>query len=722
MKNGADQAEALVARIRALAAAPGLDVIVVDDGSTDGTSKALAVLDRDVDVLLLRNPESLGVALSRNRALRHAGGEYIWFVDHDDEWDVSGVNTLRGHAGGADIVVGRAEFRWGPGATERRTIDGRNVGSEVDGREAGRMLLTGELHGFLWSKLIRRKTLGDAPFPDQRSQSDVVGVATAVANAVTVRFIPELVYTYLRLPGSLTRVREPSSAALRSAHDRVVEAVGHTANGSTAAYFTAWFYCLALVKTAVRWRVTKDARKSALTEAATAARHLSPIRLARHSASIAIAIAVLRIRPSLLAGIVALGFSLLDIYRELRENLSAVAQRLGGFVLLPAISLLIPLLVLPGITRSLGAAGWVAVAVAQSLGGAGSVLVDLGWSTTATQRVARQSPANRSRHLAWSLAVRSIAGVPVALVAAAMAAVLVSDHRAEAAALAAIVTLSGNGTQWFFVGIGSPRMLVWTDAVPRVVLLGVAMIVMAHLPSLWVYVAAMGLGSLASTVGAIVLARCHWTDLRGLTRRRLGRILAIQFTALSARALSAGYIALPIALVGIVAPASVPTFAAAERLQRTALSGLQMFPNAMQGWVGSPTGSERLRRARLAVVSNVGLGVVCGSVYALAAPTVSHWLFSGVATISFSLSVFSGLLILITCTSRATGGLMLVSLGRVGGITQSAAAGLVVGVPAIVIGALLAGAHGALAAEVLTEAVVLAVQFRAIRIAGSERA
>ena len=60
-----------------------LDVIVVDDGSSDGTAEFVET--RYPQVRLLRQANS-GVCAARNLGLEHAVGDFICFVDHDDIW------------------------------------------------------------------------------------------------------------------------------------------------------------------------------------------------------------------------------------------------------------------------------------------------------------------------------------------------------------------------------------------------------------------------------------------------------------------------------------------------------------------------------------------------------------------------------------------------------------------------------------------------------------
>jgi glycosyltransferase involved in cell wall biosynthesis len=60
-----------------------LEIIVVDDGSTDGTVEALGRYGNDVTVLRQRNR---GAGEARNAGVAAASGRYVGFLDADDEW------------------------------------------------------------------------------------------------------------------------------------------------------------------------------------------------------------------------------------------------------------------------------------------------------------------------------------------------------------------------------------------------------------------------------------------------------------------------------------------------------------------------------------------------------------------------------------------------------------------------------------------------------------
>ncbi len=80
-----------------------LDVIVVSDGSTDGTDAAVASLD-DPRVTLLRQEPRQGKTLALNRAVAEAPGKIIVFSDANSRYEPSAVSRLV--AAFDDIEVG----------------------------------------------------------------------------------------------------------------------------------------------------------------------------------------------------------------------------------------------------------------------------------------------------------------------------------------------------------------------------------------------------------------------------------------------------------------------------------------------------------------------------------------------------------------------------------------------------------------------------------------
>lgn len=83
-----NRADLLPAAIRSVAeqTLPVLEHIIVDDGSTDGTSEIVQELRREMDHLVYFRQSRQGAGVARNVGIEAARGKYIAFLDSDDFW------------------------------------------------------------------------------------------------------------------------------------------------------------------------------------------------------------------------------------------------------------------------------------------------------------------------------------------------------------------------------------------------------------------------------------------------------------------------------------------------------------------------------------------------------------------------------------------------------------------------------------------------------------
>ena len=99
-----------------------MEIIVVDDGSQDDTYTICQVLSSKHSCLTVLHQENQGVSAARNLGLQHASGDYILFVDSDDDISteyVARICYLCEHTD-ADLI----QMNWFEGTHQSGFIDG----------------------------------------------------------------------------------------------------------------------------------------------------------------------------------------------------------------------------------------------------------------------------------------------------------------------------------------------------------------------------------------------------------------------------------------------------------------------------------------------------------------------------------------------------------------------------------------------------------------------
>ncbi|WP_010178385.1 glycosyltransferase family 2 protein [Aquimarina agarilytica] len=69
-----------------------IELILIDDGSSDNSLNKLMILSQEYQFLKLDNKENGGVSETRNLGIKKAKGKYLWFVDSDDYIDINFIS------------------------------------------------------------------------------------------------------------------------------------------------------------------------------------------------------------------------------------------------------------------------------------------------------------------------------------------------------------------------------------------------------------------------------------------------------------------------------------------------------------------------------------------------------------------------------------------------------------------------------------------------------
>ena len=184
-----------------------LEVIVVDDGSGDGTAQIVkSIAQTDRRIIFLQQP-NLGVAAARNLGISKSTGEFIAPIDADDLWYpeniVKQVQQMQ-----SDSSVGLV-YSWSVDIDENDALLGGFRAAKIEG-EVYNTLVCHNFIGNASASLIRRSCLGKAnPYNCEMKLQNAQGcedweLYLRIAENYQFRVVPEFLVGYRKLLSSMS--------------------------------------------------------------------------------------------------------------------------------------------------------------------------------------------------------------------------------------------------------------------------------------------------------------------------------------------------------------------------------------------------------------------------------------------------------------------------------------------------------------------------------------
>jgi heptose III glucuronosyltransferase len=200
-----------------------IEVIVVDDGSTDASMAVLEPLCRaDPRVRVVQHPgrANRGVSASRNLGLHAATGRWVWFVDADDLLEPGAIARVVEAAlqTDADVVTFNA-VESGAGLPDRLLYNMPKPATVMSGEQwVGHWSRHDECRQFIWLRVCRRAYLSERKlqFAEGLLHEDIPWATEVDLGAARVIYLDRILYRWMRNPESQSRVGDDASLMKRA--------------------------------------------------------------------------------------------------------------------------------------------------------------------------------------------------------------------------------------------------------------------------------------------------------------------------------------------------------------------------------------------------------------------------------------------------------------------------------------------------------------------------
>ena len=175
-----------------------IEIIVVNDGSTDNSKKVVLDYARKYSNIVYLEKKNGGLSDARNYGMKFANGEYIAFVDSDDFTDYTMFEKMYNKAIESNADYVECDFYWsyhlGKNKWKNKVDKGVRFQNKKEMMAYGRVVA--------WNKLIKRSIIKEN-FPVGLLYEDIEFFYKLIPQINTFAFVEEPLYFYVQRDNSL---------------------------------------------------------------------------------------------------------------------------------------------------------------------------------------------------------------------------------------------------------------------------------------------------------------------------------------------------------------------------------------------------------------------------------------------------------------------------------------------------------------------------------------
>jgi len=179
-----------------------IEIILVNDGSIDSSGTLCEAWGKRDSRIRIIHKENEGVTVARKIGVEHSIGEWICFVDSDDELPEQSVYTLFKHIDkDVDIIIGTIEYDGPSKWPYKLHYEKKNNLQYI------KSILNRKVHPGPVARLIRKNLFDhfvfDIPSEFTHGEDFIMNIRLG-QKALSVIFLPDIVYRYIFRPDSVT--------------------------------------------------------------------------------------------------------------------------------------------------------------------------------------------------------------------------------------------------------------------------------------------------------------------------------------------------------------------------------------------------------------------------------------------------------------------------------------------------------------------------------------
>lgn len=164
------------------------EIIIIDDGSQDGTFDFLKENYKDRKNFLIKKQENAGSGVGRNNGVSASNKDFIWFIDSDDYIEDASMQKVKELLEKENYDLLFLNYK------VKTKSDTKEYRLKLNALTSSEYLLT---QHYPWNKIIKRDLMKDIYFPTTKIRfEDNATIPIVIAKAEKIGYIEDTLYIY----------------------------------------------------------------------------------------------------------------------------------------------------------------------------------------------------------------------------------------------------------------------------------------------------------------------------------------------------------------------------------------------------------------------------------------------------------------------------------------------------------------------------------------------